>query len=737
MTESDPVAAFRESILEQLGSEPEHVAVAAGEAVFREGDAADAMYFIVSGRLAVTISCQGRRAIQVAELGPGEPVGELGILAGGVRTATVTAIDDAELLRVPAAAFERSAEGSAAVIEQLADVIRRRLRRSQLAAVLPRLFGPVDGAMIADFESRVEWVLLRGGEVLLRQGDEGDSLYILVSGRLRAVAQDDGGATRRLNEIAPGETVGEMALITGEARSATVYALRDSKLVRLDEATCEELTRTYPQIMAAIARMLTHRLRKSEGSLAAPRAVTNIAVLPASPDVPLGQSAERLADELSRFGPTLHLNAERFDSLLGIRGAAQIALDAPRSARLATWFDQQEARHEFVVLEADPTPSAWTSRCVRQADQVVLVAEAGASPTPGAIETESLDKEQRIASARRYLVLLHPDGSKLPTGTGRWLSARQVDGHYHVRRDTPEDYGRVARCLAGRSIGLVLGGGGARGLAHIGVVRALREAGVPIDLVGGTSMGAIIAGFAAMGLRYDDIVRMGKRVFLEGRPHKEYTLPLMSIIRSRRLDRLTEEVCEGAAIEDLWLPFFCVSCNLTTCQKMIHRRGPLWKAIRASASLPGVFLPVIDQGSLLVDGGVLNNLPGDIMRQLSGGPIIAVAVSPEKELAVECQEFPSPWRVLRNRIWRSPDAVTVPSIIDVLMRTIVVSSDHLAEQVKLDADLLLTPPIQKYGLLQFEAIDEIARVGYAYARERIEAVKEEEWLRELLAALAG
>ncbi|NQT88864.1 cyclic nucleotide-binding domain-containing protein, partial [bacterium] len=650
MTDSRHLEKLREAILDEFGADLEKVTLSEGDLLFSQGDPADAMYLVLTGSLEAVMTCRDGGELTVATIGAGEPVGELGILAGGKRSTSISAAEDTELVRLPKEAFEQLASASPRVVDHLAETIRRRLRHSRLAAVLPRIFGPLDTATLRDIESHVEWVSLRGGETLFRQDDEGDGLYILVSGRLRVVAQDPSGSPRVLNEVAPGELVGEMAFITGDARSASVHAIRDSKMAKLSHAASQQLSRTYPELMVAIARVLTRRLRKSEGTLPSTRPVTTVAVAPTSPDVPLADFARRLAAALSALGPTLHLDAARFDSLVGMPGAAHLAQDAPRSSRLAVWLDEQEDRHEFVVFEADRSASPWTRRCVRQADVVFLVARADADPAPGEIEAELLELTKGKPHAPWVLVLLHPDGSRPPSSVGRWLSARDVAGHYHVRMDSDADVERVVRSLTGRSIGLVLGGGGARGLAHIGVVRALLEARVPIDAVAGTSMGAVIAGATAMGMDCETLRSFAERVFIDARPHKEYTLPMVSMIRSRRLDRAVQMFYGDACIEDLWLPYFCVSCNLTTCEMVVHRSGPLWKAVRASISLPGVFVPVIDGGQVLVDGGVLNNLPGDLMRQLCGGRVIVVDVSPEKDLAVDREEFPSPWRMLRNRL---------------------------------------------------------------------------------------
>jgi predicted acylesterase/phospholipase RssA len=330
---------------------------------------------------------------------------------------------------------------------------------------------------------------------------------------------------------------------------------------------------------------------------------------------------------------------------------------------------------------------------------------------------------------------LHPDGSRLPSGTSRWFANRNVQRNFHVRLDAENDFGRVARCLGDAAIALVLGGGGARGLAHIGVVRALREAGVPIDMIGGTSMGAVMASLVAMDQDWDQMLETNREAWLRRKPHKEYSLPFISLIRSRRLDSMAKKIWGEIEIEDLWISFFCVSCNLSTSSTMIHERGLLWKAIRASASLPGVFVPVLSDGDILVDGGLVNNLPGDVMRERACRTLIVVDVGSEHEFTFNLPEFPSPWQFLRSRILPFAARIEVPHIVDVLIRTTDVSSSQKARDVKRNADICLRPPIEAYGVLQFESLDEIAEVGYRYAKSKMEDLRGKKSLAEMFEAM--
>jgi predicted acylesterase/phospholipase RssA/CRP-like cAMP-binding protein len=722
---ADRLPAFRQALLELGKADLERVELAAGEVLLRKGEKANALYVVVAGLLRATTIQDGGGELTLSEFGPGEMAGEMAILAGGgVYSATVSAAEDAVLVRVPREAFERIAKSAPKAVREMAGGIRRRLARDQLAIGLPKLFGPLDATMLQFVEERVEWVRLHAGDTLFAEGDKGEDLFFVLGGRLRAVSADG----RVLNEMTRGESIGEIALLTGEPRTASVVAVRDSDLVRVSRQAFDEIVAKYPAVMQTIARIVVQRLRAKEQGGAAARTGKCVAVLAAGAGNANADFTERLVRALERIGPTLHLSGQRLDTLLNRPGIAAADEEDAAGIRLTAWLDEQESHHQFLIYETDGTLSLWTRRCLRQADEILLVADAGSDPAPGTVEKTLLGTKDGISKARQSLVLLHPDGSRLPSGTSRWLANRNVQRNFHVRLDTENDFRRVARCLGDAAIGLVLGGGGARGLAHIGVVRALREAGVPIDMIGGTSMGAVMASLVAMDQDWDQMLETNRDAWLRDKPHKEYSLPFISLIRSRRLDNMARKIWGDIEIEDLWISFFCISCNLSTSATVIHERGSLWKAIRASASIPGVFVPVLSDGDILVDGGLVNNLPGDVMRERACRTLIVVDVGSEHEFTFKLPEFPSPWQFLRSRILPFAARIEVPHIVDVLIRTTDVSSSQKTREVKRNADVCLRPPIDAYGVLQFESLDEIAEVGYRYAKAKMEELRGEKSL---------
>jgi predicted acylesterase/phospholipase RssA/CRP-like cAMP-binding protein len=574
-----------------------------------------------------------------------------------------------------------------------------------------------------DLIDEAEWQTVSGGEMLWRQGDPADCMSIVVSGRLQAVVNDGRGNTRPVAELGRGDSVGEMGLLADEPRSATVYATRDSTLLELPKAAFERVVARHPRVLLQLSRELTARLRRTNAGQLSEGGSLVLTLLAADRGVRLSELAARLATALAADGSTFHLNGARLDAHLGPGSTAALDLD-PADGRTMAWLDDQEAAHRVLVYEADPTPSAWTRLCLRRADRILLVGRANADPTPGPIEQELLDLQDRPVPTRTELVLLH-DGGQRVDGTGRWLARRRLDGHHHVDPGSRQDVERLARLLTGRGTGLVLGGGGARGFVHIGVIRALREHGIPIDLIGGTSIGAAIAAQYALGWDDQMMLDLNRRGWINARPMWDYTVPIVALLSGGRVAKVMEMMFEDARIEDLRTGYFCVSSDLTHGQARIHQSGLLRKYVRASMSVPGMVPPVSDDGALLVDGGILNNLPADVMRgHCPRGTVIAVDVNPRTgpRASADYGDTLSAWKLIAGRLNPRGGALQVPSVHEILERvTMLGSVQQAAALADTTVDLYLHPPTDAFQMFELASLDKIADVGYAYARPLVGA----------------
>jgi len=555
------------------------------------------------------------------------------------------------------------------------------------------LFRHLDAATLDELAAELEWFALPGGATLFEYGDASDALCVLKSGSLGAFKPAPDGGFVLDGVVAAGETVGELGLIVDAPRSATVRALRDSELLRLSRSGFDKLVARHPQAMLVTARLAVKRLvaRRDGASVSTPR---TFAILAHDAGVEARPFGERLREALQRYGECALIGAD----------------DA--KGRTSAWFSALEARSRFVLYLGDGDDRQWRSLCVRQSDCMLLVANA-ADPASVWPEKSSIDAEQALHRPR-HLVLLHRGGTIVPGAARRWLDAVPGVAHHHVRGES--DIERVARLLTGRSIGLVLSGGGARGFAHIGVVRALREAGVQIDCVGGTSIGAIIGAGVAADWSNEEMFDNYFRSFVLGKPLGDYTLPLIALVAGRRVSRLLREAFGPRDITDLALPYYCITSNLTAGRADTHRAGPLWFWLRASCAIPGVLPPVFHRGEVFVDGAVMDNLPVEAMRAQGVGEIIGVDIGADDVLHAEVEEFALPawWKLLWQRWFHRHQR---PGILSILLRSGMVNAEAASLERRAHTSLLLTPPLNDVELLDWKAYERAIDAGYTYAKK--------------------
>lgn len=699
--------------LGRLLHEAEPVHLDSGAVLYRAGDDCDGLYLVRSGRL----DRVERDSTMV--LHEGDVFGVVEALSKEERISTVSASVDTDLLRVTMSSLDSVLATWPEATEILAGVADRHLLARELVRLLPEVFQTSGPKVLREMGRRFRLVRLERGEKLFAQGDPGDALYILVSGRLRVELQTESGP-RIVGEVVPGETVGEMAMLTDDPRSATVVALRDSVLQECGREDFQALTEAYPGLSMHLSGILVERLKRANQRTRRTRGRLSVAVVPLHEGLDTEAFVRPFLRSLEEFGSVLHLDRDGLHERVG-HGMAKLDLRL-QDLRLLPWLEEQESRHDTVVYETAPSATSWTMLCVGQADRIVLVADADHDPAAGELE-ERIDRQLSGARPPVHLVLVHPTDREKPHGTPVWLAGRDTHRHHHVRRGRSADVERVARLLMGRGLGLVLSGGGARGFAHIGVIRVLRKLGIPIDAIGGTSAGAAVGAGYAMDYATEKIRDISQYQFAVRKPFNKYTLPAYSLVGRRGVDRTYQEMFEDWDITDLWTPYLCTSCDIHTGEKVVHVEGPLWKAARASAAIPGILPPVIDGQRLLVDGGVLDNIPEGEMKAFCEGSVIAVDVSPGAPMPVdiEYEQMPSPWRFLWDRINPFGRPVRVPGILEILVRTATVSNAGQHGLVDEVADLVLRPPVQHYGLLEFAAIDSIIEDAVPHCEEYLQA----------------
>ena len=573
--------------------------------------------------------------------------------------------------------------------------------------------GYFDHALSPQLLEQLETRVLQGGEWLFRQGDIGDSLYFLVRGRLQAwfQPQDDSEQPRLLGDVVPGESVGEVGLLSGEPRSAGIQAIRDSLLIRIDRSRFESLAEDHPALVIKlagnVAKLLQHRTSTTSS---AARSLKTITLLPLGNETGIRQFCDDFARRLETQASTLQLSTET----LSEQGApvAQLKDGKDLPDKLKRWLSEMEDQYEFVLYRCQAGDSAWSRFAVRQSDIVLMVANAETNPAELVWEPQVLSIQGKTVG-RRALFLLQSDRYAI-RNTARWLAGRSLNFHLNIQSGLASDVQRAVRVISGTATGLVLGGGAARGLAALGAYKALVEAGINIDWVGGTSIGSIMAASIATGWTPEVAIENARQAFKVGRPFSDFTIPVMSLLRGERIKRLLK-VHLDYQIEDLPLPYYCVSTNLGRGTLNIHESGSLVDAIRASAALPGLLPPMVVDQELAVDGAILNNLPVDIMQQKPVGRIIAVDFSAPVPAQVDYPETPSPWAVLRGRWLPFAPRYRVPSLISSILKTTETGGLEKVRRQGQMADLLIDPDIRKFGMTDVKSFDRIIEAGYQRA----------------------
>lgn len=693
--------------LRTLAAELDEQQLADGAVLMRQGDPADALYFVTAGELEASVTNGGGRPVVVERLTSGSVLGEMALLAGNRRSATVVARGPAAVARFTRAGFDKLAEEQPGLRERVVAAITPRLERVQLAAVLEDWFGvrATDTTAIQELQANTEWLTLHAGDALYSPGDRADCMYLVVSGRLQVSGADQNDAPTY--QVARGESVGELGVLGGATRTETVIAIRDSHLLRVTASQVE----SRAAVMRRIARSAIERVTPNRKSGVHGNTLRTVALLPAHHGAPVRELATLLEAELRSSGPALQIDeAFAIDAFGGSLPGTGSAL----AASLTHWLNELEAENAFLVLVAEAASTAqWADRATRQADLVLLVADAAGQP----------DEKTMTAPPGAQLVLLHPSGTGSPSGTAAWLDRTGVSEWHHVRAGDARGVPRLVRRLTGHAVGLVFSGGGARGYAHIGLLRAIQELGIEIDMVAGTSMGALIGASFAFKNDWAEVER-GAVMFGDRKRLLDNTLPVVALTKSQGVTTTFKSIFAGACIEDMWTPFVCVSANLFEAVPVEHTTGPIWEAVRASTAIPGVFTPLVHEGSLLVDGAVMNAFPVDLMREMVGNGVVIASSTMAKSPSREPYDFGpsvSGWRALAQYLKPRKRRTRYPTMIKTLMEATSVGSKHQSITARTLADVVVELPVQGFGKLEFHRHEELIELGYRYALEVLTA----------------
>uniref|UniRef100_A0A8C5HGU1 lysophospholipase n=1 Tax=Gouania willdenowi TaxID=441366 RepID=A0A8C5HGU1_GOUWI len=713
----------------------------AGAVLARQGDQDASLHFVLSGCLHVYQRMIDKQdAVCLFVTHTGEMVGQLAVLTGEPLIFTIKAVRDCTYLKISKSDFYEIMREQPSVVLSVAHTVAIRM-----------------SPFVRQMDFAIDWMAVEAGRALYRQDDQSDCTYIVLNGRLRSVIRKANGKKELVGEYGRGDLIGVVEALTKQPRATTVHAVRDTELVKLPEGTLNSIKRRYPQVVTRLIHLLGQKilgnLQQGRGpfstlslpNVTASADVTNpasnlstVAVLPVCDEVPINAFNLELSHALSAIGPTLLLTSDIIRERLGAS-----ALDSIHEYRLSGWLAQQEDINRIVLYQTDNNMTPWTQRCIRQADCILIVGLGDQEPTLGELEQML---ENTAVRALKQLVLLHREDGPGPSRTVEWLNMRSwCSGHLHLKcprrvfsrrspnklrdlyekvfqktADRHSDFSRLARVLTGNSIALVLGGGGARGCSHVGVIKAMEEAGIPIDIVGGTSIGSFIGALYAeermcifLQMKLNAMNSVFKTVL-------DLTYPITSMFSGSAFNTSVSKVFQDRQAEDLWLPYFNVTTDITASAMRVHQDGSLWRYVRASMTLSGYLPPLCDpkDGNLLMDGGYINNLPADIARNIGARTVIAIDVGSQDETDL-CNygDRLSGWWLLWKRINPWAEKVKVPDMAEIQSRLAYVSCVRQLEVVKKSAYCkYIRPPIDRFKTMDFGKFDEIYDVGYQHGK---------------------
>ena len=546
------------------------------------------------------------------------------------------------------------------------------------------LFSALDAKLLEEVAATAREVHLPAGEWLFREGDAGDAMYVVRAGRIQIVDRDG----KVFRELGKGAALGELALITGEARAASIRAARDCELVEIGQASFERLLDSSLELSRALNLQLARQLAESEGVKFAARPLAATITLLAVGDVDrAGELADELTEALRRLAPAAQLLEARTGPGEGDAGA------------FGPQLDRAEAEASIVVLAVGPeSSSAWRRFCLQQADRILVVAGPG-----DAVEGEI---DPALHGADLVACDVEP-GSGALAGL---VDALEPIEHHLVRREhLGADLGRLARRLCGRSVGLVLSGGGARAFAHIGVLEQLEEAGIVVDRVAGVSMGAFLGGLYAAGLDPEEIDAISYESWVRRHPLNDWHLPRHSMIQGQRFLEMLQGVFGEVRFEELERSFFCASADLRRSELVVHRHGAMVEHIGTSMCLPVLAPPQVRGERLLIDGGLIDNLPVAAMAELGEGPVIAVDIR-----AGDGSSSRAGRKAGSGLAGVAAAGFTdrpPPGLGETLGRLFLLASSNTADASRKHANLVIEPRSPGVGLLEFHQIDAAVEAG--------------------------
>lgn len=580
---------------------------------------------------------------------------------------------------------------------------------------LAQLFGDITDEQLKQIFSVAEVLHFDAGQYIFQEGETENALYVVLSGRLRVLQQTDTGV-QVLGDIAAGEPVGELALFTKESRTASVVAIRKSTILQIDEADYNALTLQYPQFGFTLTQFVINRLTRNAFQQKTEAAPKNIAVIKLQPD-----------HDFTQWTDDMHRELGIMNTPVNVYYPDNQSLENPNAV-----FEEMENNEGLNILVCDDAYPDWAKQCLMYCDLVIVATEFDAPNAICPIETQLNLYADNILNKKIYLLLLHTENAPNPRVTRRWFEGRKFDLHIHIRANMPKDIRRFCRILTHKAVGLVLGGGGAKGYAHVGAAKAMLEAGIEFDFVGGTSAGALYG----IGLTVTDFdmpqLRLLCQKGAESKPtSNDYNLPFLSLMTGRKMRKYLFEMLGDNHLEDMWVNTYCISTNYSTATLKVHETGLARQQIEASIAIPGVFPPVIIDRHLHIDGGVMDNLPIEAMYQNPVSHVVAISLSAQSPHLVDIKTVPSAWELLVN-MFTKKHRYRLPKMPALLINSLTLNSVQKQTITKSQVAIYLEMNLQKFGFLDWSKWEALIEKGYQQTHDYLKTmpITEQFWKKQ-------
>lgn len=638
------------------------------------------------------------------------------------------------------------------------------------------LFESLSWWQFSSLSSEARVIEVPKGRTILREGERGDALYIVMHGRCEAYTVKD-GKRRRLEQYHNGDSFGETSLLSNETNWATVEALNDTLLIKIDEETIDQLTQNNASISLQLGERIAKRVNQKEEEY---EQATSSRI------VSLGSGREEIGKTLLGINAAAALAEETEEEICLVdftRNPEENVNEIPtETVNLKDWIEEVSRDHPsgVTILPATLPPDdkkealgPFFGSFITEFNYVFSILPEGLSPAVqevyeqsdqilllSSLDEHDLYQTRLLINQLRSELELDQDDLQVILSRLRPKQMPQPSGaeeklNYPVSYRLPEisetkvhsplteeafiqkfpkhryttNVKRIARRIGGISVGLALGAGAARGLSHIGVIRVLEEENIQVDFVAGTSIGALIAAGWATGAGPDQMEEFAREFKRRGGLWKVSDLsvpPTRSILRDNRLMSFLDYMLGDATFSDTDFPVKIVSANLDKLEEEVRTEGLLVDAVRESISMPIVYPPVDRNDQQIVDGGVLNPIPVNVLARSGAARIIAVNPIPPLEVLRESRHIKS--STPNGGLWNWLKQQVLPfgkgNIMDTFMRSLQAMQARLAMSSAASADVVINPIVSTEEWFEFEQVETFIQQGEMTARQHLDEIEE-------------